>query len=195
MSMLSDLLDFVKTRMPDGASFSEVQGFLEIEDKTEVKNLLNDALNKNIITKTGEKRGTRYLSREGATVSVDNPDVPLYDSKALDAYLNDSTPIHGAIITHIENIIKFNKPHNLREFIQNGRKIVSSTIDYDYDTKRNRVTEVNEVIRMNYFVVRNNNQECCIEKFNQSNGKKEVIPFPGYEELREELRLLLDAKH
>lgn len=193
MSLLSDLLDFVKTRMPDGASFSEIQGYLEIGDKEEVRNLINDGLNKSYLTKTGQKRSTRYLTIEGGgKPSEDNEDVPVVAGKALEVYLNDATPIHGAVITHIESIVTFKKPINLKEFIQNGRKIISYVISYDHDQKRNVIAEKTELVRMNYFAIKS---EFIIEKFDQMTGKKEILSFPDYDELREELRLQLHAKY
>ena len=192
--MLSDLLDFVKTRSEDGATLGEIQSFLEIEDKVEAKNLINNALNRNLISKTGEKRGTRYLPVSGAESSEeDNDKLPPIGNNSLDTYLNDATPLHDAVITHIENILPFKKPNNLNEFIQNGRKIISYYINYDYDKKRNVITETQEVQRMNHFVIKENG--CVIEKFNQITGITERISFPSYEELREELRLMLCVKH
>ena len=193
MSLLSDLLDFVKTRMPDGVSFSEIQGYLEINDKEEVRNLITEATNKNYLTKKGEKRGTRYLVIEGSgKPSEDNEDVPVVAGKALEVYLNDSTPIHGAVIIHTESIINFKKPKNLKEFIQNGRKIISYMIDFDHDQKRNVISEKTELIRMNYFAIKS---DFIIEKFDQATGKKEILSYPGYEELRDDLRLQLHAKY
>jgi hypothetical protein len=200
LSLLSDLIDFVKTR-PEGTSFSEIQGYLEIEDKEEVRNLISDGLNKNYLTKTGEKRGTRYLANKNSgspssspssNPSDDNDDVPIIAGKALEVYLNDATPIHGAVITHIENIVKFMKPKNLSQFIQNGRKIISYLISYDHEQKKNVISEKTEITRMNYFAIKS---EFIIEKFDQISGKKEILSFPDYEELREELRLQLHAKH
>jgi hypothetical protein len=179
--------------MPDGVSFSEIQGYLEIGDKEEVRNLVNEGLSKNYLTKIGEKRGTRYLIIEGGGKPSDNnEDVPVVAGKALEVYLNDDTPIHGAVITHIESIVTFKKPINLKEFIQNGRKIISYVIAYDHDQKRNVIAEKTELVRMNYFAIKS---EFIIEKFDQLTGKKEILSFPGYEELREELRLQLHAKY
>jgi hypothetical protein len=173
--------------MPDGVSFSEIQGYLEIGDKEEVRNLITEGMNKNYLTKTGEKRGTRYLVIEGESKpssSDDNEDVPIIAGKALEVYLNDATPIHGANIIHIENIVKFIKPKNLKEFIQNGRKIISYLISYDHEQKKNVISEKTELMRMNYFAIKS---DFIIEKFDQITLKKEILTFPGYEELREEL--------
>lgn len=192
MSLLSDLLDFVKTRLPEGATFGEIQGYLEVSDKEELRNLINEAMNKNYLTKTGEKRGTRYLVIEGGGKPSDsNEDAPIVAGKALEIYLNDPTPIHGAVITHIENIENFKKPKNLCEFIQNGRKIISYLISYDHEQKKNIIAEKTELTRMNYFAIRNND---TIEKFDQYTNTKEILSYPDYEELREDLRLQLHLK-
>ena len=193
MSQLSDLLDFVKSRMPDGTSFSEIQGYLEIEDKVEVRNLINDALNKCYLAKTGEKRGTRYLAADGAKNHPvdDEDDDPPITNKGLEVYLNDATPIHDAVIVHTENIIKFKKPTNLKEFIQNGTKIISYLICYHKEKQKNVVAEVTEIIRMNRFVIKVADREPIIEKYDEVSGKSEIMTFPSYEELREELRLQL----
>jgi hypothetical protein len=206
LSLLSDLIDFVKTR-PEGTSFSEIQGYLEIEDKEEVRNLITDSLNKNYLIKTGEKRGTRYLiGKKSATPSKDgsqtsdsisesnNESVQHNTSKALEVYLNDTTPIHGAVITSIQNICKFTNPKNLCQFIQNGRLIRSSVISYDHEQKKNVIVEQTELIRMNYFHIKNTDSICEIVKFDQITGQKEILSYPEYEELRDDLRLQLHAK-
>jgi hypothetical protein len=189
LSLLSDLLDFVKTRLPEGASFSEIQGYLEINDKEELRNLITEAMNKNYLTKSGEKRGTRYLTIEGkGKPSEDSEDVPVIAGKALEVYLNDATPIHGAVITHIENIVTFKTPKNLCQFIQNGRKIISYLISYDHEQKKNVIIEKTELTRMNYFSIKEN---FTIEKFDQLTGQKELLSYPDYDELRDDLRLQL----
>ena len=191
--MLSDLLDFVRTRNADGgASFSEIKGYLEIEDKVECHNLIEEAVNKNLLTFTGERRGKKYQTRNsvtGATVTDDNGDLPYIDNKALETYLTDPTPVHDAIITHIENIVKFKEPINLLQFIQNGRTIKTYTINFDHEKKKNVISDVSEMIRMNYFVIRI--QDLSIEKVYQITGQKDLLEYPEYEELREDLRLML----
>ena len=195
MSLLSDLLDFIRTRMPEGVSFTEVQDYLEITDKVEVRNLITDALDRNLIIKIGEKRGTRYLNRNGATLTDDDSDVSFNDNKAVETYLADPTPLCCTTILGIEKIIKFEKPKNLNEFIQNGRIITSYLLDWDYEKKKNVVIDTTKVVRMNYFTIKHNEKEPVIEKFDQINSKREELSFPSYEELREELRVLLHAKH
>jgi hypothetical protein len=187
MSLLNDLLEFVKTRMPDGTSFKEIQEYLEIEDKVEVRNLIDDALNRNMITKTGERRGTRYLARDGATVQDDSEIVPDIQNKALDTYLNDPTPVHDAIIVHSENIVPFKNPKTLNEFIKNGRKITTFVVSYDYEKKKNVIFDTSSMMRMNYFVIRFSEQ--VIEKFDQITGKKELIDFDNFDGLRELLTI------
>lgn len=189
MSVLSDLLDFVKTREPDGASFGEIQGYLEITDKIEVRNLINEALDKNYLVKLGERRGTRYICRSGASVTDDNEDVPIIGNKALETYLNDATPVYDAIVVHIENIVTIKNPEKLLDFLKNGRKIITYVISFDHEKKRNVIAETTEMIRMNYFVIKA--KEFTIEKFDEITGKKEIIGGGDYEELREELLINL----
>ena len=45
------------------------------------------------------------------------------------------------------------------------------------------------MIRMNYFVIRI--QDLSIEKVDQITGQKDLLEYPEYEELREDLRLML----
>ena len=190
MSQLNDLLDFIKTRMPEGVTFGEVQSYLEIEDKVEVRNLLTEALDKNIITKIGERRATHYVARADAVIAaIDEDDDSIIGNKALETYLLDTTPVHEAVIVHIENIVKFKTPKTLLQFIQNGRRIITYIINYDRDKKKNVVTEKTEIVRMNYFSIRG--KEFIIEKFDQIANKKEIIPGGSYEELREELTINL----
>jgi len=175
--------------MPDGVSFREIQGYLEIEDKDEARNLINDALNKNLITKFGEKRATRYISRAGAIVTDDIADNPPVENKALETYLNDAAPVYDAVIVHIENIVKFKDSKTLLEFIQNGRKTITFIISWDHERQRNVIKETNEMIRMNYFTIKDDG--CVIEKHDQLTGTNELLAFPDYEEAREQLRLMI----
>lgn len=197
MSLLSDVIDFCRSRMPEGASFSEIREFLELEDKEELKNLLNDAINRQILAKLGEKRGTRYIINGTGEITDSSNETEQYTgaNKQIEAYLNDSTPHTATVVSEFVRIIKFKQPKNLAEFVQNGTEIRTHIISYNHLLKKNEIVETHSIKRMNYFAVKFDGKSPILKKVDYITNKQHIQDFPDYSELREELRKCLYEEH
>jgi len=183
MSKMDELLEFVASRMPHGTNVNEIQDYLQIDDKDKVKNLIQKAIDASKIYSIGQKRGLKYvLKKIGENGEVSNdPNVMLNEALKNSAHLSYSES------TTTEPVIKFKEPKNLREFIQNGYKIITHVITFDKAQNKNIVAETKEVLRKNYFSVKLSKGNIVLSETDVLNKKTTESVFQSYGDLKEAL--------
>lgn len=210
-----DLVKFLE-KSSEGLGFSEIAfNFIE-EDEGEIRKLLKDCIERNIIKKIGEKRGTKYLVDSGSLIIDDQSDEEYdsanslidmskaateYDFKLLrniDKFLKSNIPVHMSFASIKRGNIQEDPSESIFNFIKDGSISDEYTVNFNNKTGKNELIKNEKKFANNAITFKKDVESkeyhitfynFCHNKYKDFNGKKS---FKSFNELKKYMEKLFN---
>lgn len=155
----SDLVKYLNGRS-DGASMSEIAGYFDKEEEIEIKRVIRACLDLETIYKTGEKRGTRYFSKEVVENTTDQSD-EMSENTDLEIHrlLSKKEPIQGDLFVCRKDFILTEDavdPGGNLTFLKDGVCYKDYRLRFDKVKGKNVVADVKDRLMYNSIAITNN---------------------------------------